>query len=714
MTSIPNRRPGLARALGLTAAFLTALLLAARAQADAPDDVGLLAAIEGEAVPLPVLKTDVEVRLQGDLATVRVRQLFGNPHDEALHARYVFPLPSDAAVHAMTLVTGDRRIEAEIHPRPEARAIYQAAKERGNQAALLAQERPNVFTQEVANLTPGARVSVEIEYAHVVEKRHGHYAFHFPTVVGPRFLAPVPPGGDPGAPTAMPGDPEPLEIGRWRLPATPPVATGEAVDRERLGLRVRLEAGLPIRWLRSPSHAIRTEVVDAGTRIVTLAGGRSVDDQDFLLHYGLEGEAVGAGATTTSNEAGGFLSLLLEPPADARAEELTKRELVFVLDCSGSMSGVPIAASKRFMRRALPDLRAGDSFRIIRFSDGASEWSERPIPATPANVRRGLRYVDELYGSGGTVMTSGVRAALRPPLAADTLRIVVFLTDGYIGNDVEVVRLVQRERGQARFFSFGIGRSVNRYLIREMARVGRGAARIVTPDEDADVAADELAARLAAPILTDVEIDWGSAPVHDVVPSAIPDLFLGQAVRVMARYDGAGRHRVDVKGRIAGRPVTLPLELELPARDEGPSGAALPILWARAQVEDRMTSYLDPGRDRDEREALQEEVTRLGLAHRLVTQWTSFVAVARPVVNPGGVARDADVAVPRVKDVSENAYPPGAIPPPSPQGTFAGAAGSGFHGSSAPEPATWLAAAVLALLAVLSLRGRRADGRSAQ
>ncbi len=412
------------------------------------------------------------------------------------------------------------------------------------------------------------------------------------------------------------------------------------------------------------------------------------------------------------------MSLLLEPPASARAEQITPRELVFVLDCSGSMSGTPLEASKRFMRRSLPKLRPSDWFRIIRFSDAASEWTAAPVPATQENVRAGLRYVESLYGSGGTLMTSGIRRALAPPVPENAIRLVVFLTDGYIGNDVEIVRLIQQERGEARFFSFGIGSSVNRYLIREMARVGRGAARIVLPSEDANLAADELADRLAAPVLTDVEIDWSETPVFDAFPHELPDLFLGQSLRVMGRYTKAGTYSVTVRGKIAGQPVSLPLELALPSQQSGIAGDALPILWARAQIEDRMTSFMNPAVSAAERERFQEEVTELGLAHRLVTQWTSFVAVARAVVNPGGWGPTGDVAVPPVEGVSELAYPPSALPgngntngPKSNSLLAAGPvnvlSGSEFQGNAAPEPATWVALAMLTLVSGVFLRRRR-------
>lgn len=673
------------------------------ARANAEDLPGgqLEVLLNGKTSPLPVLKSDAVVRIQGDVASVRLTQIFANPHRIPLHARYVFPLPSRAAVHAMRLVSGDEQIEAEIREKREARAVFDAAKSRGNSAALLTQQRPNVFTQEVANLMPGAPIAVEIEYAHTVTRRDGAYHFHFPMVVGPRFLPND--GEDDGAGgTAFPSSGLPsLDVGEWNLPASAPVAASHEVDDYRVSLHIELEGGMPIRSALSPSHAIQIERAEAKRWRIDLASGRVIDDRDFVLRYRVDGDGVRGGSTTASEGSDGFLSLLIEPPRRVADAAVTPRELVFVLDCSGSMSGVPMEASKRFMRRSLPGLRPSDHFRIIRFSDAASEWSRKPLPATPDNVRSALGYVDGLLGSGGTVMTSGIRLALAPQVPEGALRIVVFLTDGYIGNDVEIVRMIQQERGDARFFSFGVGSGVNRYLIQEMARVGRGAARIVLPGEDADQAAEELAVRLATPVWTDVEIDWGSAPVRDVSPEIVPDLFLGQSLRVLARFDNDGTFPIVVRARQAGRPVELPLSLSLTRGRDEPS--ALPIVWARAQIEDRMVSYLDPAHGDATREELRAEVTDLGLHHRLVTQWTSFVAVARPVVNPGGTAIDADIAVPPVHGVSESAYPADAL---RSAGTtlVAGNVGvAGFNGSAAPEPGTWLTLGLAALLWRLAL-----------
>ncbi len=665
-------------------AFVPILVLAMPAAARTPEASpggALEVVVDGQVVSLPLLKTDADVEVHGDLSTVRLVQRFANPLGPSTEARYVFPLPPDAAVYAMKLTTADEVIEAKIQEKAAAEATFAAAKAEGKQAALLAQERPNVFVQRIAHLVPGAPVEVELRYAHVVPRRDGAYELHLPLVVGPRYVAPQ---------SAGDGEPAPLPANEWTLPASAPVAAPKTVDRERVGLRVLLQAGVPVRAVESPSHPIEVSELGERMRHVVLASGRTLDDRDFVLRYRLAGEAIAAGVTAHAGKEGAFVSLLVEPPSHLEGERVTPRELVFVLDCSGSMAGVPLEASKRFMRQALRGLRPTDSFRVIRFSDGATAFSKAPLPATAANVREGLAYVDGLDAEGGTDMSSGIRAALDPVVPAGALRVVVFLTDGYIGSDAAVVRLVEQRRGEARLFAFGIGASVNRWLLEELGRVGRGDARIVLPDEDAGEAADLLANRLEAPVLTDLAVDWGGGPFAEATPAALPDLFLGDSVRVVARATKPGTYRVHVHGKVAGKPVRLPLDVTVPSAGGAPGGEALPIVWARGQIEDRMQRWGAPSRTAEERSKLEAEVTRLGLDHRLVTRWTSFVAVARKVVVPSGASTPADVAVPQVHGVPGAAYPTGS-----------------FGGSAAPEPATLLGAGALSALAAGWLRRRR-------
>lgn len=627
---------------------------------------------QGHLSELPLLRTDMDARVDGDLASVNLVQTFANPYDEPINARYVFPLPEDAAVHAMRLQSGGLVIEGEIRRSEEAKQVYEAAKAEGQQAALLSQDRPNVFVQEVANLPPGGTVRVEIHYAHAVPRKDGAYELVFPMVVGPRYNPDAP--RVPGAAAAL---------NTWT--AQPPLATPDAIDPDRVALHISLDGGVPIRQVKSPSHAIAVQADGPRFSTITLQDGRTIDNRDFVLRYTLGGDSTAAGVTTHGEDGHGVVGLHIEPPSAPASDAITPREMVFVLDTSGSMSGQPLDSSKLFMTEALKHLRPSDSFRIVKFSSNATSFSPQALPATPENVRKGLQWVESLSTDGGTEMVAGVNAAFKVPIEPGVLRIVVFLTDGYIGNEADVIALVNQERGDARLFALGIGSSVNRWLLEELAREGRGVARVVLDPSQADDAARQLAARLEAPVLTDVRINWGDAPVRDASPKVLPDLFVGEPLRVLARYEGSGRWPITVQGRLGGELVTLPLELALP--EEAPGGDALPILWARGQVEDRM-SELVQNVSEARRAELTEEIVGLGLEYHLVTQWTSFVAVSKQQVVAQGEARELEVPVAQVAGVSAAAY-------------------GNFSGSAAPEPAWWLAAALVSALALLGARPAR-------
>lgn len=624
---------------------------------------------QGQRGELPLLRTDMQARVDGDLASVSLVQTFANPYDAPISARYVFPLPEDAAVHAMRLEAGGMIIEGQIRRAEEAAQVYEAAKAEGQQAALLTQERPNVFTQQVANLPPGGTVKVEIHYAHAVARKDGAYELVFPMVVGPRYTPDAP-----HVPTA------PKELNTWQAQA--PLATPETIDPDRVAIQVSLDGGVPIRGVESPTHAIEVQADGPRFSTITLEDGRTIDNADFVLRYTLGGDATAAGVTTHGAGGQGVVGLHIEPPSAPATDAIIPRELVFVLDTSCSMQGQPMESSKLFMREALEGLRPTDSFRIIQFSSQATLVTDGLVRATPANVRAGIARVNALHGDGGTEMASGVNAAFDPPIEPGVLRIVVFLTDGYIGNEADIIALVNSKRGDARLFALGIGSSVNRWLLQELAREGRGVARVVLEPSQADEVAEQLAARLAAPVLTDLRIHWGDAPVRDVSPKVLPDLFVGEPLRVLARYDGTGRWPIQVEGTLGGERVTLPLELALP--EEAPGGDALPILWARAQVEDRMAELLQNVSEA-RRQTLTDEVTSLGLEYHLVTQWTSFVAVSKQRLVAQGEVREVEVPVAQAAGVPAAAY-------------------GAFSGSAAPEPAWGLAAALVAALALLSLR----------
>ncbi len=682
-----------------------------------PDDLGgrIETKVDGKPVTLPLLKTDIDADVQGDVARVKVTQTFANPLNQAVHATYLFPLNETAAVNAMTMEVGDERVQAKIQRIEEARATFEKAKSEGRSAALLSQHRPNMFTQDIANLMPGLPIRVTLTYAQTVPRVDGAYELVIPLVVGPRYqpqgvgVAPgeaAPRGGvqhwnaQTGTSGGATGKNSQTAYGQWeieQLPAYPLVFelnVPDQIDPERVGLIVHLNAGMAIANIESRTHPITTETPAQGRAEVKLAN-RTLDNRDFVLRYTLAGTRTQAGLLAYRDQRGGFFSLLLEPPQVPAEAEVTAREMVFVLDCSGSMSGLPIEASKAFMRAALRRLRPTDSFRIIRFSDAATEFSTQPLPATPQNVQAGLRYTDALNGEGGTEMSSGIRQALAPPVPAGAIRIVTFLTDGYIGNEAEILALLKANLNDARLYAFGVGAGVNRYLLSEMGRVGRGFTRYMDPTEDQEKGAGELAERLHSPVLTDIQIDWGGMEVSDPSPERIPDLFAGQSLRIQGRYGRPGQHEIKVRGRVQGRPATLPLRIELP--ETSTQGEAVPILWARSLIGDLQyqltTGAHQPGNESVNADALKQRITELGLNFSLVTPWTAFVAVSEKIYNPNPAQTPTlPIPVAQVKGTTALAYGEPAAP------LLANNSAGAFTGGGAPEPAALFGLALMALL----------------
>jgi Ca-activated chloride channel family protein len=649
---------------------------------DACDGGGRMEArVGGRSVAFPTLKLDFDVDVRGDLAEVTVVQTFANPAEEPVHATYLFPLSENAAVHAMEMRVEDEVVRAVIQRVEEARATFEAARDEGRSAALLTQHRPNMFTQDVANLAPGLPVTVTLSYVEPLRRADGAYRLVLPLVVGPRYQ---PTGA--GVPSALdvhsdsPSVTAATEVaggavhadsarvfGEWELeelPAQPPYADVDVpplADEGRVSLRVRLACGMPIRAVECRTHDVTVARPAPDAAIVELASGAVLDDRDFVLTYTLAGERPQAGFVSHADGRGGFFSLLVEPPSpEAEAPvDVTPREMVFVLDCSGSMAGMPLGACKAFMREAFATLRPTDTFRVIRFSDAATEYSRAPVPAGPDEVADALDYVDSLRGEGGTEMSRGIRQALEVPVPEGAVRLVVFLTDGYIGNEHEVMRLVHSTLGPARLFALGVGEAPNRWLLEELARVGRGFARFIDPTDTIEGVAQELATRLQSPVLTDIRIDWGTLAPVDVFPSRIPDLFAGQSVRVVGRLAVGGSHEIAVEGRAGGLAARLPLRVQVAARERD-GGEALPISWARAAVADAMADLAVPPGIRDAAVSdadLKARVVELGLEHHLVTQWTAFVAVSERVVNdrPEEALASA-VPLPRVHGTPDSAY----------------------------------------------------------
>ncbi len=598
------------------------------ADADADDDrptEGTLrlrgAPEDGELAGFPLESTRVRARVSEFVARVTVEQTFSNPYDRPIEAVYMFPLPDDAAVDAMELRAGGRVIRGQIRERREAVREYRSARERGALASLLEQERPNLFRQSIANLRPGDTVRVVLHYTQALPYEEGSYRFGFPMVAGPRYEARgsvVVAGSsqDAGAPGAL--------------------ARTERGD----SVHVEIDAALggTLLEVSSPTHSL--DVERRGDRAAHVTLSELAPDRDLEVRFAVAGDepTLAVLATKRADADSGYLSLLVHPRLSVPSGEVTPRELVVVIDTSSSMRGRPFEMARAAALRAIEGLRSADTFRIVRFSDRASELSPTALEATPDNLARAHAFLSEMTALGSTEMRRGVRAALAPPIETGRLRIVVLMTDGFIGNEAEVLREVDRELGQSRVFAFGVGSSVNRYLLARLSEVGRGHMSVVTPSESPELAADAFVERIATPYLTDIRVDWGDLPVSDVYPRRAPDLFADRPLVLHGRYTHAARGEVTIHGRIAGRPFEQTLHVVLPETQE--RRPEVESLWARSRIHDLMTEMALRPTD-----ALRQEVTAVGLEHSLMTQWTAFVAVdegaeALPSgVDYGGLAR---------------------------------------------------------------------------
>ncbi len=721
--------------------FAIADAMAFFAKEQARDEIGgtIRAVIEGKSLYFPTLKSDISASIEGDLAQVTIVQTFLNPTNVPLNASYLFPLNKDAAVHFMQMEIGDERITAVIKKKQKARATYEKAKRAGKTAALLNQHRPNMFTQELANLMPGKPVKVTLKYAMAVPRIDGAYELVVPLVVGPRFT----PTPKPTAKLVREEQPmPPVKNGEWSFGKAPnyPNVSGlhipDTINKERVSIHIDLKAGVPLTQVRSATHLLLIEGDDRQKKL-TLAAKRTIDNRDFVLRYELSGRSVAAGLLAHKDQRGDFFSLLVEPPKAPLEKDITPREMVFVLDTSGSMSGLPMEASKTFMRHAINSLRPRDTFRVIRFSTDTGEFSNSPVQATMLNKLAGIKYVNSLMAGGGTYIPAAIERAFATRQQSDSLRIVTFLSDGYIGNEARVLNLIAQKIGKARIYAFGVGTSVNRYLLSQMARKGRGFARFIDPTEGVNEVAVELAARLEAPVLTDIEVDWGTLKAVDITPNQIRDLFKGDSLRLMAKssqsLEAGSTHTVTLKGMSNGRKASMPLTLTIPQNLDGQT-SALPLIWARTRIADHMRELTTPQQMRNGGQSdltITDQVTKLGLDYSLMSQWTSFVAVSEKISNEQPETTiDAQVPLNQVKGVSEHAYKkkpatqptPGALPVQhkariitNPKhtrivalnGIVSTGQNFGFAGSSAPEPGTIGAMILLVLMMASAMAWNR-------
>ncbi len=594
---------------------------------------------EGVVGDLPLEHTSVVIDVSGNLQRATVRQVYGNPYDEVIEAIYTFPLPQSGAVDRMNMYIGDRLIEGKIHERELAQQIYTEAIEAGQTASLLEQERPNIFTQTVGNILPGDSIVIEISYVAPIEYDDGEYEIVFPMVVGPRF---VPSGNFVRRIFDMFEVSTSVEDADRITPPIVPEGTRTGYDIE---LSVNLNPGVEVQEFESLNHEVDIKLNWSGTVTISLENDDEIPNRDFVFRYTTASDRIQSGVIAHNGEMGGHFMLILQPDADIDVDEITPKEMFFVVDCSGSMSGQPMEVAKETVRQFVRGMNPDDTFQIMRFSETASSMSRTPLNNTESNIQQGVRYINNMSGTGGTMMIEGIRAAIGYPEDPERMRFVIFLTDGFIGNEAEILGELQSTLGEnTRLFSVGVGSSPNRYLIEGLAEEGRGHAYYVGLNEDPDESVAAIYDKINDPYLVGIGIDWGDLDVHDIYPSKIPDLFAGEPLVIVGRYDGSGTETVHLSGTVAGERWGQELRVTLPSHDE--DNDVIATLWARKKIHDLTRSMYDSYGYLSQEQNIIDEITDTALDYQIMSEYTAFVAVSEEVRTDPDSGEPVTVLVP--------------------------------------------------------------------
>ncbi|HPJ61985.1 TonB family protein [Lentimicrobium sp.] len=618
---------------GLSAMYFLGLPTGVQAQTFIPGhaEVPYFEVPGGATEVLPLKSTSAKVRIAGVIAHVTVSQVYQNRGNQPVEAVYVFPGSTRSAVHAMQMKIGSRTITARIETRDQAQKDYNAAVKKGRTASLLEQQRPNVFEMHVGNIMPGDLVEVEIAYTETLQQREGVYEFVYPTVAGPRYHK----GSSEGN-----GGPE------WN--ANPWLKEGE-LPAYTFDLDCSILSGLPLREVRCTSHQVEIDYTDRNSASVKLGNSElHGGNRDFILQYRIGGEGVESGVWLYSDGKENFFMASIQPPARMESEMIPPREYIFIVDVSGSMYGFPLQVSKKLISGLLNGLKSSDQFNILFFSGGSAQFARQSVAATGENISAALRMLDGQQGGGGTELLPALKQALSMKASGNYARTFVIATDGYVTVEKEAFELIRTSLNEASFFSFGIGSSVNRFLIEGLAHAGAGESCIITSEQEATEKAGSFLKYISSPLLTGVNIAFNEFMVDEPEPASVPDLFASRPVVIFGKYRGKPQGSIVLSGKTGkgDYEVRIPLSQAVVSSDN----EAIKYLWAREQirrVDDYAGGYSGVPKD------VEERVTGLGLRYNLLTSYTSFVAVDSLIRNDGSPVVTVRQPLPLPEGVSD-------------------------------------------------------------
>ncbi|MBN2418831.1 MAG: VWA domain-containing protein [Deltaproteobacteria bacterium] len=586
-------------------------------------------------------KTNVDVEITGVIARVRVQQLFTNPFNDRLETTYVFPLPENAAVDAYSFKIGEKVIKGVVKEKEEARKEYEQARNDGRKAGLLEQERPDIFTQSLVNIPPGASVTANIEYVHTLKIDGAHYLFSFPMVVAPRYI----PGNQVSRNNVGRGwanDTDQVPDASRITPVTVPpgMRTGNDVE-----ITVKVDAGMPVTNITGVTHELDIVNSFETTAVVKLKNGPVIPNKDFILEYRVGGDSTMlAFMTHRSGSDDGYFSMVIQPKHNVEIKEVSPREVILLLDTSGSMQGVPLNQLKLFSEQVLATLNPQDYFNICAFSSSLKKLAQDSIAATESNINMGSNFIYNLQSNGGTEMLPAIKEILRPDSRELNLhRYVIIVTDALVGNDKTILNYLSKpEYSHLRVYPVAMGPAPNNFLIERAAEIGRGFSMRVTNQDNAAEMAKRLTSKISYPIMTDLAIDWGNLKVKDILPSPLPDLYADRPLIIIGRYEKPGVSDVHLKGNILGQKMETEFKVDLP--EEQKDHDSLPVLWARARVRHLINAEIG-NVSSETRNAVKD----IGLKYQIVTDYTSFIAVERDIpenISSKLITQDVLTAIP--------------------------------------------------------------------
>jgi len=550
---------------------------------------------------LPLKSTKADIEIAGVIADVTITQIYQNTGKNPLEAIYVFPASTRAAVYKMLMKIGSRTIEAKVEERDKARTAYETARQEGYSASLLEQQRPNVFQMNIANIMPGDTIQVELRYTETLIPEEKEYVFVYPTVVGPRYSN------------------EKTEGETW---IDNPYLNEGRKPSYLFDISVNLSAGMPIKQMVCTTHRTRIDYKSENQASVQLDPAETDGgNRDFILRYRLSGDQIANGLLLYQGKSENYFLLMVQPPDRIKADEIPPREYIFIVDVSGSMHGFPLEISKNLIRDLVRNLRSQDYFNILLFAGGSSLLSQQSLPANEQNISKALDLIDHQTGGGGTEILPALKRALSLPRQNMISRTMVIATDGYVSVEKEAFDLIRNNLNKANLFAFGIGSSVNRFLIEGLARAGQGEPFVVTEYAEATDMADRFRKYIETPVLTNITCSFNGFNAYDVEPKVVPDIFAERPVMLYGKWKGAPQGNIDISGRLAGDKVYRRV-IDVSHFDDSQEHQALRYLWARNRIAE-LSDYLKL----DQNQEIRLEVTNLGLTYNLLTEFTSFLAI---------------------------------------------------------------------------------------